>query len=98
MGERSKLVLDHDPAQPVAVYVSSLDTDEGLEATFRVPAGERGDQILAEAGDLRDGLSVAADVIASDDRHRRPVGHRGAPAATSPCCPSPPSRPPESPP
>ena len=68
LGERSKLVLDHDPAQPVAVYVSSTDTDAGLEATWRVPAGDRGDQILAEAGDLRDGLSVAADVIGSDDR------------------------------
>jgi hypothetical protein len=68
LSDRAKLVLDHDPAQPVAVYVSSTDTDAGLEATFRVPAGDRGDQILAEAGEgLRDGLSVAADVIASDD-------------------------------
>ena len=70
LSDRSKLVLDHDPAQPVAVYQSSTDTDEGLEATWRVPAGDRGDQILAEASDgLRDGLSVAADVTASDDRH-----------------------------
>ena len=69
LSDRSKLVLDHDPAQPVAVYQSSTDTDEGLEATWRVPAGDRGDQILAEASDgLRDGLSVAADVTASDDR------------------------------
>ena len=69
LSDRSKLVLDHDPAQPVAVYQSSSDTAEGLEATWRVPAGDRGDQILAEAADgLRDGLSVAADVTASDDR------------------------------
>ena len=69
LSDRSKLVLDHDPAQPVAVYQSSSDTAEGLEATWRVPAGDRGDQILAEAADgLRDGLSVAADVSASDDR------------------------------
>ena len=69
LSDRSKLVLDHDPAQPVAVYQSSTDTDQGLEATWRVPAGDRGDQILAEASDgLRDGLSVAADVTASDDR------------------------------
>jgi hypothetical protein len=68
LSDRAKLVLDHDPAQPVAVYVSSTDTDAGLEATFRVPAGDRGDQILAEASEgLRDGLSVAADVQASDD-------------------------------
>ena len=69
LGDRAKLVLDHDPAQPVAVYVSSTDTDTGLEATFRVPAGDRGDQILAEAAEgLRDGLSVAADVQAADDQ------------------------------
>ena len=67
LGERSKLVLDHDPAQPVAVYQSSTVTDAGLMATWRVPAGARGDQILAEAGDLRDGLSVSADVDASTD-------------------------------
>ena len=69
LSDRSKLVLDHDPSQPVAVFQSSTDTDQGLEATWRVPAGDRGDQILAEASDgLRDGLSVAADVTASDDR------------------------------
>ncbi|HZZ55695.1 MAG TPA: hypothetical protein VFE26_15590 [Trebonia sp.] len=69
LSDRSKLVLDHDPSQPVAVYQSSSDTAEGLEATWRVPAGDRGDRILAEAADgLRDGLSVAADVTASDDR------------------------------
>jgi phage head maturation protease len=68
LSDRAKLVLDHDPAQPVAVFASSTDGADGLEATFRVPAGERGDQILAEASEgLRDGLSVAADVIASDD-------------------------------
>jgi hypothetical protein len=68
LGDRAKLVLDHDPAQPVAVYASSTDTPDGLEATFRVPAGERGDRVLAEAADgLRDGLSVAADVATSDD-------------------------------
>jgi hypothetical protein len=68
LSDRSKLVLDHDPAQPVAVYASSTDTADGLEATFRVPAGDRGDAILAEAADgLRDGLSVAADIGASDD-------------------------------
>jgi hypothetical protein len=67
LSERAKLVLDHDPTQPVAVYVSATDTPTGLEATFRVPAGERGDQILAEAGDLRDGLSVGAEVDAATD-------------------------------
>jgi hypothetical protein len=67
LSERAKLVLDHDPTQPVAVYVSATDTPAGLEATFRVPAGDRGDQILAEAGDLRDGLSVGAEVDAATD-------------------------------
>ena len=69
LSDRSKLVLDHDPAQPVAVFASSTDTAEGLQATWRVPAGDRGDRILSEAADgLRDGLSVAADVVTSDDR------------------------------
>jgi len=68
LSDRAKLVLDHDPAQPVAVYVSSADTDTGLEATFRVPAGDRGDQVLAEAAEgLRDGLSVAADLVEFDE-------------------------------
>jgi HK97 family phage prohead protease len=68
LSERAKLVVDHDPAQPVGVYVSATDTDAGLEATFRVPAGARGDQILAEAADgLRDGLSVAADIVDGDE-------------------------------
>jgi hypothetical protein len=69
LSDRAKLVLDHDPAKPVAVYVSSSDTEAGLEATFRVPAGPSGDAILAEASEgLRDGLSVSADVQASDDQ------------------------------
>jgi phage head maturation protease len=69
LSERAKLVIDHDPGQPVAVYLSATDTDTGLEATFRVPAGPRGDQILAEASEgLRDGFSVSADVTASDER------------------------------
>jgi hypothetical protein len=69
LSDRAKLVLDHDPTQPVAVYVSSTDTETGLEATFRVPAGDRGDQILAEASEgLRDGLSVGADLEAFDDQ------------------------------
>jgi phage head maturation protease len=68
LGDRSKLVLDHDPNRPVGVYLSSADTADGLTATFRVPKGPAGDTVLAEAGDgLRDGLSVAADVSASDD-------------------------------
>jgi hypothetical protein len=69
LGERSKLVLDHDPAQPVAVFVSANDTGTELEATFRVPPGPAGDQILADAQEgLRDGFSVGVDVITSEDR------------------------------
>lgn len=68
LGDRAKLVLDHDPSKPVGVYQSSADTEAGLEATFKVPAGPAGDAILAEASfGLRDGLSVAADVAAADD-------------------------------
>jgi phage head maturation protease len=69
LGERSKLVLDHDPAQPVAVFVNATDTGEWLEATFRVPPGPAGDQVLADAQEgLRDGFSVGVDVIGSEDR------------------------------
>jgi hypothetical protein len=69
LGARSKLVLDHDPAQPVAVFVSASDTGEMLEATFRVPPGPAGDQVLADAQEgLRDGFSVGVDVISSEDR------------------------------
>ena len=63
LSERAKLVLDHDPGRPVAVYSSATDTEHGLMATFRVPAGAQGDAVLAEAGDgLRDGLSVSAEL------------------------------------
>jgi hypothetical protein len=69
LGERSKLVLDHDPAQPVAVFVSASDTGEWLEATFRVPPGPAGDQVLADAQEgLRDGFSVGVDVLTAEDR------------------------------
>ena len=68
-GDRSKLVLDHDPNQPVAVYASATDTESGLEATYRVPEGAAGDQVLAMASSgLRDGLSAGVDVQAADDR------------------------------
>jgi hypothetical protein len=69
LGERSKLVLDHDPAQPVAVFVAATDTGEWLEATFRVPPGPAGDQVLADAQEgLRDGFSVGVDVLTAEDR------------------------------
>jgi phage head maturation protease len=69
LSERAKLVLDHDPARPVAVYVDATDTEAGLEATFRVPAGPRGDDVLAEAAEgLRDGFSVGADLGAFDEK------------------------------
>jgi phage head maturation protease len=69
LSERAKLILDHDPSQPVAVLVEAADGEGGLDATFRVPVGPRGDEVLAEAAEgLRDGFSVGADVEAGDDR------------------------------
>jgi phage head maturation protease len=69
LSERSKLILDHDATQPVAVFAGATDGPDGLDATFRVPAGPRGDQVLAEAADgLRDGFSVGADIEAADER------------------------------
>jgi hypothetical protein len=68
LGDRAKLVLDHDPGRPVGVFVSSSDTPEGLTATFRIPEGPAGDAVLAEAAaGLRDGLSVAADISDHDE-------------------------------
>ena len=68
MGDRAKLVLDHDPGRPVGVFVSASDTPDGLTATFRIPDGPAGDAVLAEAGaGLRDGLSVAADISDHED-------------------------------
>jgi hypothetical protein len=68
LSERAKLNIDHDPGRPVGVFVSATMTPDGLDATFKIPAGADGDQILAQAADgLRDGLSVGAEIIASSD-------------------------------
>lgn len=46
-------------AEVVGAGVSAQFTDNGLEITFKVVAGERGDRVLAEAADkTNDGLSV----------------------------------------
>jgi len=68
MGDRVKLVLDHDPTQPVGVLAGSQATPAGQTASFRVPGGPRGDEALADAAEgLRDGLSVGAEIDAADE-------------------------------
>jgi hypothetical protein len=64
LGERVKLVLDHDPTKPVGVITGApTSTAAGQTAGFRVPPGPLGDQALTEAAEgLRDGLSVGAEI------------------------------------
>jgi HK97 family phage prohead protease len=58
---RHKLLIDHDPSQPVG-FMSELD-DAGRFAAFKIPDGEAGDKALADAANgLRDGLSIGFDV------------------------------------
>ena len=64
MGDRVKLVLDHDPTQPVGVLASAHTSEAGQSASFKIPGGPRGDAALLEASEgLRDGLSVGADIV-----------------------------------
>jgi phage head maturation protease len=60
---RAKLVMDHDPTQPVGVLASSSTGSDGLHVVFKVPDGAEGDRALAHASSgLRDGFSIGADV------------------------------------
>jgi phage head maturation protease len=68
MGDRVKLILDHDPTQPVGVLAGTQATTTGQTASFRVPGGPRGDAALLDASEgLRDGLSVGAEILAADE-------------------------------
>jgi HK97 family phage prohead protease len=56
---RVKLLIDHDPSQPVGYLTSLTDSPQRLQASFHVPAGEAGDLALIQAAaGLRDGMSV----------------------------------------
>lgn len=57
--KRVKLYVHHDKAQAVGVAFELTETDEGLEAAFKVARGPRGDEALSMAEDgVWDGLSL----------------------------------------
>ena len=77
LSERAKLVLDHDPGRPVAVYSSATDTEHGLMATFRVPAGAKATPCWPRpATDSATDSVVSAELTAEKTR-RLYMGHRG---------------------
>jgi HK97 family phage prohead protease len=64
-----KLLLEHDPKQPIGRALNFTTTDEGITASFRIAETTRGNDSLVEAAqDLRSGLSVGVHVIASQPR------------------------------
>ncbi|MFT3876197.1 MAG: HK97 family phage prohead protease [Propioniciclava sp.] len=68
--KRIKLLIDHDRTRAVG-YATAIEQDEdGVRATFHVPAGDAGDEALAKAANgIRDGLSIGANLT---------MHHRGA--------------------
>ncbi len=76
---RVKLLVDHDPAQPVGYAVDADVDDNALRMRFHLPIGEPGDRALADAASkLRDGLSVGVDVEDYDLDDDTVIVHRGA--------------------
>lgn len=64
---RIKLLVEHDPGRVVGYATQVDDVDGHLVATFHLPAGPLGDEVLSSAAlGLRDGLSVGVEVNASD--------------------------------
>lgn len=65
---RVKLNLNHDRGQAIGKAIRLHNTEDGLEATFKVARGDAGDQalMLAEDGVL-DGFSIEADFDDGDD-------------------------------
>lgn len=66
---RVKLLRDHDNAQAIGKALRLEDTPEGIVATFKVAAGQRGDEALGLALDgVLDGLSIGVDFREGDYR------------------------------
>lgn len=56
---RVKLLVQHDMERSIGYATALTDGDDGLHATFTVPASDLGDNALAEAADgRRDGMSI----------------------------------------
>jgi len=65
---RFKLLLEHDPKQPVGRAINVQQSDSGIYAQFKIAETTRGNDALIEASDLRDGLSVGVLVSKSVER------------------------------
>src|SRR3954447_970753 len=60
------LLLEHDRERPVGYGTALTDSAAALDASFHVPPGPLGDQVLADAAaGLRTGLSVGVEITAS---------------------------------
>lgn len=61
---KPKLLLEHDAKKPLGRMLSYEEREDGIYATFRVSATQRGTDALIEASEqLRSGLSVGVEVI-----------------------------------
>jgi len=64
-----KLLLEHDSKMPIGRAIQFTTTDTEITASFRIAETTRGNDSLVEASqDLRSGLSVGVQVIASQPR------------------------------
>lgn len=58
-----KLLLEHDPKAPIGRAISFTESDNGIDAKFKISNSSRGSDALIEASeDLRTGLSVGVMV------------------------------------
>jgi HK97 family phage prohead protease len=61
---RVKLLVEHDVSRVVGYATAVVEDAQGVTATFHVPAGAAGDEVLASAAaGLRDGLSVGVGIL-----------------------------------
>lgn len=61
---RVKLLVEHDVARVVGYATAVVEDAQGVTATFHLPAGSAGDEVLASAAaGLRDGLSVGVGIL-----------------------------------
>ena len=66
---RFKLLLEHDPKQPIGRAINVQETAQGIYAQFKITETSRGNDALVEASEsLRDGLSVGVLVHKSSER------------------------------
>jgi HK97 family phage prohead protease len=61
---RVKLLVEHDVGRVVGYATAVVEDAQGVTATFHLPAGVAGDEVLASAAaGLRDGLSVGVGIL-----------------------------------